>query len=82
MSRGGTSEGIHRLRLCARTHVSTEAVAPGDIGQNLLPQWFAYNAATRRRFAGALSVRFRVTDSTSLGYFAAIRINVRAAPVG
>jgi hypothetical protein len=27
----GASEGIHRLRLCARTHVRTEAVAPRDI---------------------------------------------------
>ena len=27
----GTSEGIHRLRLCGRTHMRTEAVAPGDV---------------------------------------------------
>lgn len=27
----GTSEGIHRLRLSAGTHVRTEAVAPRDI---------------------------------------------------
>ena len=31
----GTSEGIYRLRLCARTHVRTEAVAPRDV--NVLP---------------------------------------------